>query len=186
MSSFTPPAGTEKHVLAIIVDNEAGALMRVVNLFSGRGYNIQSLTVSEVDTHRHVSRITVTTYAPPHIINHIIHLLERLVPVHKVRNLSEDPHHVARGLMLMKVAAVSGTRSEILHIAGEFGARLTHATDKYFILQLTERQAQLDRFVDIMNRYGILEIARTGITALSGDDDITEHYPEDGTAPVSD
>lgn len=179
MTTSTELHAPDKHVLAIIIDNEAGALMRVVNLFSGRGYNIHSLTVSEVDTHRHISRITVTTYAPEHVILHIIHLLERLVPVHTVRNLSEDPYHVARGLMLIKVTAEGNHRSEILHIANEFGAQLCHATPEYFVLQLTERSSQLERFVDIMRQYGILEIARTGITAMSGDEHVSVHYKED-------
>jgi acetolactate synthase-1/3 small subunit len=156
----------KRRVLAILLDNEAGALMRVVNLFSSRGYNIDSLTVSEADESGDVSRITVTTHAPDRVISHIIHLLEKLVPVHRVEDLSAAPH-VERGLMLLKVSAEGAARTEILHIAGEFGARLAHADPEFFILQLTDTQEMLTRFASVMRQYGILEYAGTGVTALS-------------------
>lgn len=157
----------EKHVLSLIVDNEAGVLGRVVGLFSGRGYNIHSLTVSEIDNESHLSRITITTEAPPNVIKHIVNLLERLVPVHKVRDLTEEGAHVAKGLILVKVKAENDKRQEIIHLADEYGAKQVDITDTTFVLQLTDIPSKLDEFFDVIRPYGIIELARTGITAIA-------------------
>lgn len=156
-----------RHVLALLVDNEAGLLGRVVGLFSGRGYNIQSLTVAEVDKKRKLSRITVTTLAPEHVIKHIITLLERLVPVHQVRDLTTDGPFVQRGLLLIKVKAKGDKREEILHLADNFGALEVDTTDSSFMFELSDIPSKLAEFEEAMSPYGIIESARTGITALA-------------------
>ena len=157
----------ERHVLALIVDNEAGVLGRVVGLFSGRGYNIHSLTVSEVDKEKKLSRITISTSAPPAVIAHIVTLLERLVPVHKVRDLSGDGAFVERALVLIKIKAEAEKRAEILHLADSFGAREVDATDKSFIFEISDIPGKLNEFIAIMKPYGIIEYSRTGVTALA-------------------
>lgn len=157
----------ERHVLTMVVDNEAGVLGRVVGLFSGRGYNIHSLTVSEIDHEKHLSRITVTTSAPATLIKHIITLLERIIPVHKVKDLSMDGNYIEKGLVLVKVAAKNEARAEILHLADSYGAKEVAATDKSFVFQLSDIPSKLDEFIKIMNSYGVIEVARTGITAMS-------------------
>lgn len=157
----------ERHVLALTVDNEAGVLGRVVGLFSGRGYNIHSLTVSEVDKARKLSRITVSTSAPPHVIAHIVTLLERIVPVHKVRDLTVEGPFVERALVLVKVKASGEKRAEILHLADSFGAREVDSTDKSFVFELSDIPGKLNEFIETMNHYGIIEYSRTGVTALA-------------------
>ena len=157
----------ERHVLALIVDNEAGVLGRVVGLFSGRGYNIHSLTVSEVDKAKKLSRITISTSAPPAVIAHIVTLLERIVPVHKVRDLTAEGAFVERALVLIKVKAASEKRAEILHLADGFGAMEVDSTDKSFVFELADIPGKLDEFIESMKPYGIIEYSRTGVTALA-------------------
>jgi acetolactate synthase-1/3 small subunit len=161
----------QRRVLSLTIDNEAGALGRVVGLFSGRGYNINSLTVAEIDHEKKLSRITITTTAPENTISHIITLLERLVPVHKVKDLTVSGPHIEKGLILVKVAAKSNNRQEILHFADSFGASQVSANEKSFVFQLTDIPEKLDEFVVAIKSYGIIEIARTGITAISTDSD---------------
>lgn len=155
-----------RNVLSLILDNEAGALVRVVGLFSSRGYNIHSLTVSEVDHDQKLSRITIVTQAPRHVVEHILTLLERLIPVHKARNLTADGVCVEKGLLLIKVKASSSKRAELLHLADQFEALQVDATDKSFIFQLTDISSKLEEFVEVLRPYGIIETARTGITAM--------------------
>lgn len=158
-----------RHVLAILLDNETGALMRVVNLFSSRGYNIDSLTVSEVNQGGGLSRITVATYAPDKVIRHIIHLLERLVPVHRVDNLSECDH-VECGLLLFKVCVIGAARQEMLSVAQEMGVTMLRETSECVILQAAESQEGIDKILLAMRKYNPVEVARTGVTALAVDD----------------
>ena len=156
----------ERHVLSLVLDNEAGALGRVVGLFASRGYNIHSLTVSEIDHQAHLSRITIVTSAPLHVIEHIVALVERLVPVHKVRDLTTEGACVEQGLLLVKVAAQGAARAELLHLADQCEALQVDATDRSFIFQLTDISSKLDEFVELLRPYGIIEVARTGITAM--------------------
>lgn len=160
-------APEDRHVLSLLVDNEAGTLGRVAGLFSGRGYNIHSLTVAEVDPDKNVSRITITTYAPKHVIEHIITLLEKLVPVHKVKDLTTEGPYVERGLVLIKVKANSQKRDEILRVADTFGAEEVDSTSDSFVFELNDIPAKLNEFIDVIRPYGIIELSRTGITAIS-------------------
>jgi acetolactate synthase-1/3 small subunit len=157
----------ERHILAVLVDNEAGVLGRVVGLFSGRGYNIDSLTVSEVDKDKGLSRITITTIAEKKVVDHIVNLIERIVPVHKVRNITVDGPFVERTLALVKVKAVKDKRAEILHMADSFSAKEVDSTDKSFVFEISDNPSLVNEFLASMKQYGILEFARTGITAIS-------------------
>jgi acetolactate synthase-1/3 small subunit len=166
-SAMSNEPKAERHVLALVVDNEAGVLGRVVGLFSGRGYNIHSLTVSEVDKEKKLSRITISTSAPPAVISHIVTLLERIVPVHKVRDLSAEGSFVERALVLIKVKAIGSKRAEILHFADSFNACEVDSTDKSFVFELADIPDKLNEFIEIMKPYGIIEYSRTGVTALA-------------------
>lgn len=157
----------ERHVLTVMVDNEAGVLARVVGLFSGRGYNIDSLTVSEIDRENKISRITIATFAPPQVIEHIVNLIERIVPVHKVKDLTAQGAYVEKALALVKVSAEGDKRAEILHLADNFGATEVDSTEKSFAFQITDLPAKLDEFVELLKPYGIIEYSRTGVTAIA-------------------
>ncbi|PIR38660.1 MAG: acetolactate synthase small subunit [Alphaproteobacteria bacterium CG11_big_fil_rev_8_21_14_0_20_39_49] len=157
----------ERHILAVLVDNEAGVLGRVVGLFSGRGYNIDSLTVSEVNKEKGLSRITITTFAEQKVVDHIVTLIERIVPVHKVHNLTADGAFVERTLALVKVKAIKDKRAEILHLADSFNAKEVDSTEKSFVFEISDNPSLVNEFLAAMKQYGILEFARTGITAIA-------------------
>jgi acetolactate synthase-1/3 small subunit len=157
----------ESHTLAVLVDNEAGVLARVIGLFSGRGYNIESLTVAEVDHAGHQSRITIVTTGTPHIIEQIKAQLGRIVPVHKVHDLTVEGRAVERELALLKVAGQGDKRVEALRLADIFRAHVVDSTLDSFIFQITGTSEKIDAFADLMRPLGLVELARTGIAALS-------------------
>jgi acetolactate synthase-1/3 small subunit len=156
----------ETHTLVVEVDNEPGVLARVVGLFSGRGYNIESLTVSETEHAEHVSRITVVTNGTPSVIDQIKAQLDRLVPVHKVVDLTETGRALERELMLIKVRGKGEDRVEALRIAEAFRARVVDATIESFVFELTGRGDKLDQFIELMRPIGLVEVSRTGIAAI--------------------
>ncbi len=153
--------------LSILVDNEAGALARVVGLFSGRGYNIESLTVAETDHHRHTSRITVVTSGTPEVIEQIKSQLGRLVPVHKVVDLSIDKPGIQREMALIKVAGSGDQRVEALRLSEAFRARVIDTTHSSFVFELTGAPAKIDAFMELMIPLGLVELSRTGVVAIS-------------------
>jgi acetolactate synthase-1/3 small subunit len=155
------------HTIAILVDNEAGVLARVIGLFSGRGYNIESLTVAEVDAERRVSRITVVTSGTPMIIEQIKAQLSRLVPVHRVSDLTVEGPRVERELALVKVAGKGEPRVESLRIADIFRARVVDSTNTSFVFELTGSAEKLNAFIDLMRPLGLVDVSRTGIVAIS-------------------
>lgn len=160
---------SEQHTLSILVDNEPGVLARVIGLFSARGFNIDSLTVSEVSHERHVSRITIVTTGTPAVIEQIKHQLERLVPVHRVTDLTaEFGEHgkIERELALIKVQGTGEMRVEALRLAQAFDANTVDATLESFVFELTGRTREIDRFIDLMTSVGLVEVARTGIAAV--------------------
>ncbi len=157
----------EKHTIAVLVDNEPGVLARVIGLFSGRGYNIESLTVSEVDKENNLSRITVVTSGTRMIVEQIKAQLERLVPVHRVRDLTDDGPCIERELALVKVAGTGERRNEAMRIAGIFNARVVDATLSSFIFELTGTAEDLGDFIGLMSELGLVEISRTGVVAIS-------------------
>ena len=157
----------EKHTIAVLVDNEPGILARVVGLFSGRGYNIESLTVAETDRVKGLSRITVVTSGTPMIIEQIKAQLSRLVPVHAVRDLSEQGPHVERELALIKVAGSGDKRIESLRLADIFRARVIDSTVESFVFEMTGSTEKLNAFINLMEPLGLVDVSRTGVVAIS-------------------
>ncbi len=158
---------TETHTIACIVDNEFGVLARVVGLFSGRGYNIDSLTVAEVDPVKNLSRITLVTTGTPMVIEQIKAQLNRLVPVRTVIDLTEAGPHVSRELALIKVAGTGDKRVESLRIADIFRANVVDSTAESFVFEITGATDKLDAFIRLMEPLGLAEVARTGAAAMA-------------------
>ncbi len=154
------------HTIAVLVDNEAGVLARVIGLFSGRGYNIESLTVAEIDTEKHLSRITIVTRGTQAVVEQIMAQLGRLVPVHTVIDLSMD-QSVEREMALIKIRAVGDKRAESLRIAEKFSARVVDETSESFVFEITETAEKLDAFVRLMQPLGIVDFSRTGVVAIT-------------------
>ncbi|WP_319532187.1 acetolactate synthase small subunit [uncultured Cohaesibacter sp.] len=164
----------ETHTLSVLVDNEPGVLARVIGLFSGRGYNIDSLTVSETSHEDHVSRITIVTTATPQVIQQIRSQLGRLVPVHEVADLSiSEIKPLERELALIKVAGTGEKRVEALRLADAFRATVIDATAEHFVFEMTGRQQKIEQFVTIMQPLGLVEVCRTGVIALRRGQDKT-------------
>ncbi|MBB5710395.1 acetolactate synthase small subunit [Sphingomonas xinjiangensis] len=157
----------ERHTLAVIVDNEPGILARIAGLFTARGYNIESLTVTDITEDEAVSRITIVTSASAHVMEQIIAQLERLVPVHKVTDLTALGPHVERELALVKVAGTGDHRIEALRLAEVYRARVVDATIASFVFEVTGGSDKIDKFVELMREVGLVEVARTGIVAIS-------------------
>ncbi|SMX42354.1 acetolactate synthase small subunit [Actibacterium lipolyticum] len=157
----------ESHTLAVIVDNEAGVLARVIGLFSGRGYNIESLTVAEVDHQGHLSRITVVTRGTPSVIEQIKAQLGRIVPVHEVHDLTVEGPSVERELALFKVTGQGDKRIEALRLAEIFRANVVDSTLESFVFEMTGTPQKIDAFAELMRPLGLVEVARTGVAALS-------------------
>ncbi len=157
---------TERHVLAVTVDNEAGILAKIAGLFTARGYNIDSLTVADISEDHHISRITIVTNGPPPVIDQIISQLERLVPVHKVTDLTESGAHVERELALVKVRGTGDNRVEALRIADVFRAQVIDTTTQSFVFELTGASEKIDRFVALMRELGLVEVGRSGIVGM--------------------
>ena len=157
----------ERHTIAILVDNEPGVLARVIGLFSGRGYNIDSLTVAETDHVGGLSRITIVTSGTPMIIEQIKAQVDRLVPVHDVADLTAEGPHVERELALIKVAGEGENRVEALRIAGIFRARAVDSTTSSFVFEITGASEKVDAFVDLMKPLGLVDVARTGVVAIA-------------------
>ncbi len=156
----------ETHTLSVLVDNEPGVLARVVGLFSGRGYNIESLTVTETEHAAHVSRITLVTTGTPQVIEQISAQLDRLVPVHSVVDLTVTGNGVERELALIKVAGKGDHRVESLRLAEAFRAQIVDATTESFVFELTGRTNKIDQFITLMGPLGLVEVSRTGIAAI--------------------
>ena len=157
---------TERHVLAVLVDNEAGILAKIAGLFTARGYNIDSLTVADITEDHATSRITIVTNGPPPVIDQIIAQLERLVPVHKVTDLTDEGPHVERELALVKVKGVGEDRVEALRIADVFRAQVIDTTTESFVFELTGASEKIDRFVALMRGLGLVEVGRSGIVGM--------------------
>ena len=157
----------ERHTLSVIVDNEPGILARIAGLFTARGYNIDSLTVADVTEDESISRITIVTSGVPGTIEQIISQLDRLVPVHKVTDLTELGPHVERELALVKVAGIGDHRIEALRLADVYRARVVDATTSSFVFEVTGGSEKIDTFVALMREVGLVEVARTGVVAIA-------------------
>jgi acetolactate synthase-1/3 small subunit len=156
-----------RHTLAVIVDNEPGVLARIAGLFSGRGYNIESLTVSETEHEKHLSRITIVTTGTAAVIEQIKAQLGRLVPIHRVTDLTVQGQAIERELVLCKVAGKGEQRVEAMRLASAFGARTLDATLQSFVFELTGSTEEVERFIGLMTAVGLVEVSRTGIAAMS-------------------
>ena len=156
----------ERHVLTVIVDNEAGILAKIAGLFTARGYNIDSLTVADITENHAVSRITIVTHGPPAQIDQIHAQLERLVPVHKVVDLTEVGPYVERELALIKVAGTGEKRVEALRVAEIFRARPVDTTTESFVFELTGAPDKIDSFITLMRELGLVEVGRTGVVGM--------------------
>jgi acetolactate synthase-1/3 small subunit len=163
---MTSPPTNERHTISVLVDNEPGILARVVGLFSGRGYNIESLTVAETDRKQNLSRITIVTTGTPMVIEQIKAQLDRLVPVHKVHDLTVEGPHVERELALIKTRGVGDKRVESLRIADIFRAKVVDSTNESFVFEVTGATDKVDAFIKLMEPLGLVDVCRTGIVAL--------------------
>ncbi|MSP80553.1 MAG: acetolactate synthase small subunit [Rhodospirillales bacterium] len=161
------PAPIARHTIAVLVDNEPGVLARVIGLFSGRGYNIESLTVAEVNAAEKLSRITIVTSGTPMVIEQIKAQLARLVPVHKISDLTTAGPHVERELALVKVRGGGEKRVEALRIADIFRARALDSTPESFIFEIVGDAGKLDAFIALMAGLGLVDVSRTGVVAIA-------------------
>ncbi|MCA3323098.1 MAG: acetolactate synthase small subunit [Roseomonas sp.] len=159
--------GQRAATIAVLVENEAGVLARVIGLFSGRGYNIDSLTVAPVDETGRISRITIVTSGTDMVIEQIKAQLDRLVPVHKVSDLTIEGPHLTRELALIKVVGRGDNRMEVLRLADAFRARVVDATTESFVLEMTGNADKIDAFVALMRPIGLAEVSRTGAVAIA-------------------
>ena len=155
------------HTISVLVANEPGILARVVGLFSGRGYNIESLTVAETDAKRSLSRITIVTKGTPMVIEQIKAQLDRLVPVYRVRDLTVEGPHIERELALVKVKSVGEKRVEALRLADVFRAKVIDAKADSFVFEVTGNSDKVQTFVGLMENLGLVDVGRTGIVAMS-------------------
>ena len=156
-----------RKTFAVLVDNEAGVLARVIGLFAGRGYNIESLTVAEVDHLDHTSRITIVTSGTLEVLEQIKHQLERLIPVHKVIDLTEETPGIEREMALVKVAGQGDKRVEAMRLSEVFRARVIDTTHASFVFEVTGNQQKIDAFVDLMRPWGLVDVSRTGVVAIT-------------------
>jgi acetolactate synthase I/III small subunit len=157
----------ERHTLSVTVDNESGVLARIAGMFSARGYNIESLTVADISEDDAVSRITIVTSGTAAVIEQVVAQLDRLVPVHKVTDLTVLGEHVERELALVKVAGTGEHRIEALRLAEVFRANVVDTTISSFVFEVTGASTKIDRFVELMGEIGLVEVARTGIVAMA-------------------
>ena len=156
-----------RHTISILVDNEPGILARVVGLFSGRGYNIESLTVAKINEKENLSRITIVTAGTPMVIEQIKAQLDRLVPVHRVRDLTLEGEHVERELALVKVRGTGEKRVEALRLADVFRAKVIDAKSDSFVFEVTGASDKVDTFIGLMEGLGLIDVGRTGIVATT-------------------
>ena len=156
----------ESHTLSVLVQNEPGVLARVIGLFSGRGYNIESLTVSETESQKHVSRITIVTTGTPMVIEQIKHQLDRMIPVYRVVDMTLTGRSIERELAMVKVKGGGDHRVEALRLADAFRARVIDATTESFVFEITGGSDKIDQFVNLMLPLGLVEVSRTGVVAI--------------------
>ena len=156
----------EAHTLSVLVDNEPGVLARIAGLFSGRGYNIDSLTVSETEHEKHLSRFTIVTTGTPMVISQIKNQLERLVPIHRVVDMTIAGPSIQRELAMVKVAGTGEPRVEALRLADAFRARVIDASTESFVFEITGASEKIESFVALMIPLGLVEVSRTGIVAI--------------------
>src|ERR1700750_1785997 len=156
----------ETHTLSVLVQNEPGVLARVIGLFSGRGYNIESLTVSEIESDKHVSRITIVTTGTPMVITQIKHQLDRMIPVHRVVDMTLSGRSIERELAMVKLRGSGEHRVETLRLADAFRARVIDATIDSFVFEITGHRRQISQIIGLIRPLGVVEVSRTGVAAI--------------------
>lgn len=161
------PGALQTHTFSLLVDNQPGVLARVIGLFSGRGYNIDSLTVAETDHDRNLSRITIVSSGTEMVLDQIKAQLESIIPVRSVRDLTTFGPYVDRELALVKVAGTSDKRVEALRIADIFRARVVDSTLESFVFEVTGTSEKVDAFIDLMRPLGLVDVSRSGVAAIS-------------------
>jgi len=166
-TKIKPDNEVDRHTLTVLVDNEAGVLARVVGLFSGRGYNIDSLTVSETEHQKHLSRITIVTRGTPMVVEQIKNQLDRLVPIHRVVDMTLAGPSIQRELAMVKVAGTGEPRVEALRLADAFRARVIDAGTESFIFEITGASEKIEQFIALMLPLGLVEVSRTGVVAIA-------------------
>ena len=157
----------KSHALAILVENQVGALARVVSMFSARGYNIDSLTVAEVDAEKHISRITIVAPSTEETVNKMISQLERIVPVKKAVNITYEKQGIEREMALVKVVSTGEKRVESMRLSDVFRARVIDTTHDSFVFELNGSPRKIDSFIDLMKPLGLSEVSRTGVVAIA-------------------
>lgn len=165
--SVLKDADVYRHTISVLVDNEAGVLARVIGLFSGRGYNIESLTVSEVDPEAQLSRINLVTSGTRQIVEQIKAQLGRLVPVHTVKDLTDEGPSVGRELALVKVDGTGEDRVEALRIGDIFRCNVVDSTTTSFVFEVVGSSEKIDAFIALMKPLGLIEVSRTGVAAIA-------------------
>ena len=158
---------SETHTMSVLVDNEPGVLARVIGLFAGRGYNIESLTVSETEHEAHLSRITIVTTGTPMVIEQIKNQLDRIVPIHSVTDLTVLGSPLERELALLKVAGTGEKRVEALSLAEAFHAQVIDSSTGHFVFEITGEQSRIEEFIALMQPLGLVEVCRTGVAAIA-------------------
>ena len=158
----------ERHTLAILVDNEAGVLARVIGLFSGRGYNIESLAVAEVDRKKNISRITIVTTGTPQVVDQIKLQLKKLVPVHKVADFKrEDKNVIFKEMALFKFVANNGKLNKAFEACKNFNPVILDQTNKSNVIQITALRREIDTMSKNLKKFGLVSVSRTGAVAMT-------------------
>ena len=157
----------ETHTLSVLVANEPGVLARVIGLFSGRGYNIESLTVSETESQKHLSRITIVTTGTPMVIQQIKHQLDRMIPVYRVIDMTLTGRSIERELAMVKVRGTGEPRIEAMRMAEAFRARVIDASTDSLVFEITGNSAKVNQFIELMRPLGLVEVSRTGVAAIA-------------------
>ena len=158
----------DTHIIVVWVDNEAGVLARVVGLFSGRGYNIESLAVAEVDQKQNISRITIVTTGTPQVIDQIKLQLKKLVPVHKVADFKrEDKNVIFKEMALFKLVGNNNKRQKALKACKKYNAVLLDKTNKSYVVQVTALRREIDIMSKNLKKLGLVSVSRTGAVAMT-------------------
>ena len=158
----------DTHIIVVWVDNEAGVLARVVGLFSGRGYNIESLAVAEIDSKLNISRITIVTTGTPQVIEQIKLQLKKLVPVHKVADFKrEDKKVIFKEMALFKLVSNNNKRQKALKACKKYNAVILDKTNKSYVIQVTALRREIDMMSKNLKKLGLISISRTGAVAMT-------------------
>ena len=170
-SAYSTPTKLGKidtHIIVVWVDNEASVLSRGVGLFSGRGYNIESLAVAEVDQKKNLSRITIVTTGTPQVIEQILLQLKKLVPVHKVGNFKRDDKKVIfKEMALLKIVANPSKIKKALNTCKKYNPVILDQTNKSAVIQITALRREIDKVIKNLEPFGLVSASRTGAVAMT-------------------